>query len=146
MWAILGRVKHTTFPVRTEKNNRLFTVLYFSVRSLSSTGCHILVSGCERNWGESKIPVDRGGGLNSVGWRDGNNRPCLRHLHPRALWTSHFRSHQETKMAVQRSTSTTARKNRGLNSLTATLFIIVKTNHRSKTGIKQEIWNENLKN
>ena len=46
---------------------RLFTVLCFSVRCVDRRRAAILVSICERNWGERKMPVGSGGGVNSVG-------------------------------------------------------------------------------
>ena len=37
----------------------------------------ILVSWCEQNWGENKMPLGRGGGVNSVGWEGGKNRETV---------------------------------------------------------------------
>ena len=75
----------------------------------------ILVSWCERNWGEYKMPVGRGAGEPPY--------PMLLTPSPLPtgiLYSPQFRSHQETKMAArrtQRSTSTMSQKNRGLWTL-----------------------------
>ena len=37
----------------------------------------ILVSWCKRNWGENKMPLGRGGGVNSVGWEGRKNRETV---------------------------------------------------------------------
>ena len=57
--------------------DRLFTVPYFSVRFPIFPWTVILVSWCERNWGENKMPLGRGGGANSVGWEGGKNRETV---------------------------------------------------------------------
>ena len=82
----------------------------------------ILVSWCERNWGEYKVPVGRGGGGHGEQKKYFFCAFTTTLLTPPPLptgilYSSQFRSHQETKMAArrtQRSTFTILRKNRGL--------------------------------
>ena len=47
----------------------------------------ILVSWCERNWGEYKMPVGRGDGVKSVVVTEGAARRTLRHPYPRVFCT-----------------------------------------------------------
>ena len=76
----------------------------------------ISVSWCERNWGENKMPLGRGGGVNSLcpWWGGGKNTfsagRALDHLYPRAFCTLP----SFARIKGPRSTSTIARKNRGL--------------------------------
>ena len=76
-----------------------------------------LVSWCERNWGEYKMPVDRGGGGHD-GWIfSASTLLTPKSLPTGILYSPQFRFHQGTKMAArrtQRSTSTISWKNRGL--------------------------------
>ena len=99
---------------RTQESDRLFIVLYFPwdrrCRSLSPTGA-ILISWCERNWVEYKIPVGRDNGVKTVGW--GGWSIFFRPLCPPpplptgVLYSPQFRSHQEIKMAARRTQPST---------------------------------------
>ena len=69
----------------------------------------ILVSWCERNWVEYKMPVGRGGG--GHGRRETAPHPKLLTPSPRhtgILYSPQFRSHHETKMAARRTQRSTS--------------------------------------
>ena len=68
----------------------------------------ISVSWCKRNWGENKMPLRRGGGVNSGGIFSAGR--ALHHLYPRAFCTLPSFAH----IKGPSFTSTIARKNKGL--------------------------------
>ena len=102
----------------------------YRCRSLSSKG-PILVSWCERKWGEYKMPVGSGGGVQVSPLRYAINLAATTHGH---FVLSPVRSHQETNMTARRtkrSTPTISRKNRSLWTVYIVLCILYFVNNQN---------------